>query len=171
MKICPKCGKSDTNMEFIGSLCVDCYAKQIEISYETAELKKCSICKRRIVKNKSVDFEETDLKGIVEKTLSGIIRIIKTACTECNKKTGGYFEAIIQLRSDNKARTEQFASGIIKKIEEESFIAKIEELKNGFDLYVGDRKVALKAVKGFNLPFTTASQLAGKKDGNDLYRI
>ncbi len=203
------CGKTEDEAKFANSKCTECYAKQVDVRYETAGLKMCSICEKLIVANKTEALAEESLTAIVrknlkskdnivgvtvefnriknaiefngivkieasgiivEKPLNGTIRVAKTACSECNKKTGGYFEAIIQIRSDNKKRAEQFATGIIKKIEDDSFIAKIDELKNGFDLYVGNKKTALKAVQEFKLPFTTSSKLAGRKDGNDLYR-
>ena len=52
----------------------------------------------------------------------------------------------------------------------ESFVAKVEELKEGTDIYVGSHKTATDVLSRLKLAYTQANKLAGKKRGKNLYR-
>jgi len=90
-------------------------------------------------------------------------------CTSCSQRSGGYFEAIIQLRGD-PAKIARKTALIKAMVGNESFVAKVEELKEGTDIYVGSFKVATNVLSKLKLAYTQANKLAGKKKGKNLYR-
>lgn len=91
----------------------------------------------------------------------------KTQCPSCSHQSGGYHEAIVQLRGPNH---EKLAEKITADIEQTSFITAITAQKNGVDLMVGSKKVALEAVTATRKKFTTTSKLITEKDGKKIYR-
>ena len=91
-------------------------------------------------------------------------------CPECNKKSGGYFEAIIQLRGPD-ARISKYAKLFTEMLEREgTFISKMVELKEGLDLYAGSTKSTLAIIKRLGLTYGISTSLAGQKQGKRLYR-
>ena len=111
----------------------------------------------------------------VEQCKETLIRINSMQCDECSRKTSGYFEAIIQVRCKigeevDHDKIMKKAEAIAKKIlKEGAFIAKVEEQKEGIDLYVSNTRTAVSVVSGYG-KYTLATQLAGQKQGKQLYR-
>ena len=93
----------------------------------------------------------------------------KRICTECSRSSSQYFEAIIQLRGD-PIKVGRMAGMMTNKLEERTFIPKIEELKEGLDIYCGSRNEAIAALNVFKLGFLRTEKLAGEKNGKRLYR-
>ncbi|MCX6769613.1 MAG: NMD3-related protein, partial [Candidatus Micrarchaeota archaeon] len=93
----------------------------------------------------------------------------KCMCSECGRAGSQYFEAIIQLRGDPK-RVEKMAEILIRRIESRSFIPKIEELKEGLDIYCGSRNEGIAALNSQKLGFVRTEKLAGERNGKRLYR-
>lgn len=107
----------------------------------------------------------------VHKVIIIPFKIEKTQCEECSLRSGGYFEAVIQLRGD-VAKIEPAAKKIAALIEaKKSSISKIKELKEGLDLYVASKRAAHNAINDLKFGFNSSQTLAGKKDGKDLYRV
>lgn len=105
-------------------------------------------------------------------------------CPACGKLASGYFEAIIQIRFDkekNERKAKRILSKAEKRIKEEyssdplSAIVRKQVLSNGFDLYIGSRKAASKAVsrikKGFSVKVIRSKKLVGAKGGKKRYRF
>jgi NMD protein affecting ribosome stability and mRNA decay len=57
-----------------------------------------------------------------------------------------------------------------KKLQERTFIPKMEELKEGVDIYCGSRNEAIATLNVFKLGFLRTEKLAGEKNGKRLYR-
>ena len=96
--------------------------------------------------------------------------------TQSNSKHSGYFEAIIQIRPKN----EEILNYIIKKTEERKnvFISKIEQLKEGLDIYISSQRFAialgrkLKASrKNGTLKITRSLYSKNRQTGKNIYRI
>jgi nonsense-mediated mRNA decay protein 3 len=104
-----------------------------------------------------------------EKKTTRTIALLPTMCTGCSQKSGGYFEAIIQLRGDPE-KIARKAALIKAMIGNDSFVAKVEELKEGLDIYVGSFRSATNVLSRLKLSYTQANKLAGKKRGKNLYR-
>ena len=82
-----------------------------------------------------------------------------------------YFEAILQLR--------EISQEVLDFVQEEITkyhipVAKVEELKNGFDFYLADNKFAKalgkKLQDNFGGEKISTSSIYGQKDGKEIYR-
>ncbi len=115
------------------------------------------------------------------------VKINRMVCPECSKFMSGYYEAVIQLRADNRFPDEEEINSIdliitdnINKIAKKNKMAYISEravLKEGIDYYVGSYKVAKRiasAIKDHVGGVVKESpRLMGrdKSAGKDLYRV
>ncbi|HUW43160.1 MAG TPA: NMD3-related protein [Thermoplasmata archaeon] len=113
------------------------------------------------------------------------VRLKKDTCQRCGKKSGHYYEAIIQLRAPSTesgaGRIEQ-ARGIVlsrvRKMGEQSrniFISKEEKVQGGYDFYLSSsttaKAIARDLTKAFGASSKTSNSMAGRKDGQDLSRM
>ncbi len=200
MYICPKCGTQEGTKKFIGPFCIDCYYFRINVpdKVELQQCKRCLKIKfgskwTRSSERKIKDYVKSKFKGeftnaeflldkkkalfIIEKD-GAKTEIEKTInfnfnldiCPECNKKAGGYFEAIIQLRG-NSDRIKKYFRIFEKELDKvETFVSKVVELKEGLDIYVGNTRVVLAIIKRLGLRHTISTKLAGQKQGKRVYR-
>lgn len=92
-------------------------------------------------------------------------------CPDCSRMSGGYFEAIVQLRGDNPPRLKQFADSLEKRLKEKTFVSKVDEKKEGLDLYIGSSKAVIDDFNKRGIPCKMSSKIFGKdKEGRTLYR-
>jgi nonsense-mediated mRNA decay protein 3 len=114
---------------------------------------------------------EFNAEGITVKRIIPVrLRISQTQCRECSLRSGGYFEAVIQLRGD-RDKIEKLANRLSHRIErEEGFVSKTEEKKEGLDLYISNKQAAHKAINWMKLSFNSSRTLAGMREGKELYR-
>ena len=101
----------------------------------------------------------------------------RQACTVCGKRRAGYYEAIIQIRgAKNKEVLELVQSEleIMFVDDESSYVSRVEEKKEGIDVYVGAkipaRKAIEKAKKIYNVETKRSYKLAGTKNGKPVSR-
>jgi nonsense-mediated mRNA decay protein 3 len=114
------------------------------------------------------------------------VRILRTACDICSRESGGYFEAIIQIRAAGRFPTEEerkrcsaiareAMEGMRKKGDRLAFISSVLEQKEGVDLYMGSmnasRQVCRLIISELGGNFSESPTLVGMKDGKNLYRI
>lgn len=114
------------------------------------------------------------------------VRIQRTACDMCSRESGGYFEAIIQIRAAGRFPTEEEkkrCSAIAreametmrKKGDRLAFISYVQEQKEGVDLYMGSmnasRQVCRLIISELGGSFSESPTLVGMKDGKNLYRV
>lgn len=89
----------------------------------------------------------------------------KRMCIDCQKRSGGYFEATVQIRPKF-----EWALPKIKTVEE---IVKVEELKEGYDVYMINKasanKIAARLAKWI-IERKDTRKLFGEKDGASVYR-
>jgi nonsense-mediated mRNA decay protein 3 len=183
-KICPSCGRSD--IEFIGSLCKDCYLKNNKFMEApgTIEIVSCKNCDwirggsvENVVKSKvktktpgdltfkgdKIEFE-AEIDGVkIKEELPVKIKFIKRFCEECGRIKSGYYEGIIQIRNDQIEK-------IIDNLQKNTFISKIEKQKNGADVYTGSTKQTKKTLRKMGLKFSESKKLYGMRKGRNLYR-
>ncbi|VVB98504.1 NMD3 family protein [uncultured archaeon] len=200
MHQCPRCGAGEGTKKFVGPFCIDCYEFTIKIpdKLEMRRCKRCGSVKLRgewtpftmkkvtdWVKSKfkgeftSVEFDAEENLAVftierdgskvqIEKMIN--FEVLVDMCPECNKKSGGYFEAIVQLRG-NEARIKKYARIFAERLEKEgTFISKVAELKEGLDLYVGSTKAAMSVITRLGLKYGISTSLSGQKQGKRLYR-
>lgn len=131
------------------------------------------------------------LKGLlyntpVEGTCSVEIIWNKEQCDRCNRISGSYYEGIVQVRAEGRTPGTfelQMSAGIAQQVEDSlqaggerlSFIADMNETRDGLDITVGSQHIgtlisqAIIAQLGGR--FSTHPKLVGEKNGRQLYRI
>lgn len=194
--ICPKCGKTSDKVAFIDAFCVECYPVNIKVP-DTVELEQCTRCGRARLKGEWTTCNERKISELVLSKCRGdfesaeydlerqtavfvtrhgakVERVIpvemkKTICPQCSRISGGYFEAIIQLRG-NKAKMEKYALMLISRLEKKTFIAKTEEKDEGLDLYVGNSKAVVALMGNLGVRALITKKLVGRDQGKRLYR-
>ena len=90
-------------------------------------------------------------------------------CTECERSSGNYHEAIVQLRGD-PARVASALKRISRRLEHRTFIAKVVPMHGGEDIYVGVKKDVEEIIRRENYKFVRTEKLVGQKEGGRLYR-
>jgi len=200
MKFCFICGKKTEKL--IEGYCEDCYNKSfnlIEVP-EKIEIFQCKKCDKLRQKNAFADTKVEDLikskikilgksvkikinenkifaKGFLknskkakEETHEINIKIIKTICPECSKRFGGYYESIIQLRGNV---FEEILDFIDIQINKRTFY-RIETVKEGFNLYIGNKNIANQVAENLNKKYKfkikKSFKLFTKKEGKDIYK-
>jgi nonsense-mediated mRNA decay protein 3 len=114
------------------------------------------------------------------------VRITREACDTCSRISGGYFEAIIQIRATNRQpspeelqKCMQICNEVIdrmsKKGDRFAFISNSAEDKDGVDLYVGStttsRHICREIESYLGGSSTESPTLHGRKEGKDIYRV
>ena len=193
-RYCPKCGKSDIDAPFHGEMCMEC-AKISIGELDNVHVTICAKCgsvvdRGRKKKEVTVQDEATrqlklkgtnpayseDMASVEYDTPSGRIKrdllvlIRKEQCVVCARSNSQYFEAIIQVRGEDRLKVERMVEILITRVESRSFIPKIDELKEGIDIYCGSRNEAIAALNAQKLGFVRTEKLAGEKNGKRLYR-
>ncbi|MFH0834803.1 MAG: NMD3-related protein [Candidatus Micrarchaeota archaeon] len=192
-KICARCGKADDG-SFTSAFCPQC--EPVTHKRLPEDVVKCPKCGRFFVRGvwtkcdalgalngmfqprgytvKNIIVIKRTKKTILEAELEpkrfvGVLLELKQ-CQECSLRSGGYHEAVIQVRGDDKERIRQAAERLIHKISATTFIAKVEEKKEGIDIQVGRKRAALEAVDWMHLPRTQSNKLIGMHEGKRLMR-
>ena len=131
------------------------------------------------------------LKGLfyntlVEGTCSVEIIWNKEQCDRCNRISGNYYEGIVQVRAEGRKPSTyeiQMSFGIAQQVEDSiqaggerlSFIADMNETKEGLDITVGSQHIGTLISQGIIAQlggrYTTHPKLVGEKNGRQLYRI
>lgn len=114
------------------------------------------------------------------------VKVEKGVCPDCSKYYSGYYEAVIQLRADDRKlldeeirKADEFISNEIQRLCKTNKLAYVTErivLKEGIDYQVGSHNVAHKIVvnlqKQFGGTITQSRKIVGhdKSRSKDLYR-
>lgn len=113
------------------------------------------------------------------------VRLERKSCDRCRLIAGGYYEAIVQFRAENRvptseeiSRCKDIATNIINQLQKSdrmTFISDMRELKEGIDIYVvpihaGDQ-VSKAITEIFGGQISRSAKLAGRREGKDIYRV
>jgi nonsense-mediated mRNA decay protein 3 len=116
---------------------------------------------------------------------SSEIRIKYEQCKVCSKIAASYYDAIIQIRSDERPLSDDEVETCLDIVEDQMekhqendksiFISKIEKLHGGFDFYISNQNVAKSIVKKLQNALggtvTSSSSQAGQKDGKEIFKM
>ncbi len=106
-------------------------------------------------------------------------------CGNCSRQAGGYYESVLQVRSEEalgRAEREEI-EGLVNKLlssiaqkDRKAFLSDFKPLRDGMDFYVGSIKVAKKLAEMLREKFggeiSESPKLFGRdKSGKDLYRV
>ncbi|HVL49516.1 MAG TPA: NMD3-related protein [Candidatus Thermoplasmatota archaeon] len=113
-------------------------------------------------------------------------RVKNATCLRCSRIQGGYYEAVIQLRAEDRdiddeelARARAVASRAIERIvgdgDRNAFVLKDEFHHGGLDVYVGTINAARILAKALSNEMggrqRESAKLVGQKDGRDIFRL
>ncbi len=180
--------KSDdeTEIDFLSQLLY----KHILFSLEDQHQIKCSLFfpdKIKLTQEKDIisraEFSKDD--NLPVESYDMIIKTREINCTHCAKKSGGGFDAIVQIRiqhTRDKPRLQELLEAI-RKIEFEQnhknlsfFITKVDWVTNGFDLKVSKNAMSRALMNGMKTKFPIeikhSRKLVGinQENGTKLYR-
>ena len=198
--VCPTCGRTSDKVAFIEAFCVDCYPIKVKTpdSVQLERCKRCEKMHLQGVwvpysPKKIADYitskcrgdfslavydvetqraEFTIVKGDEKLKISKQIPLLigVTICPTCSRMSGGYFEAIIQLRGRNRLELERYAAMLIRRLEKVTFITKTEEKDEGLDLYIGSSKPVMRMMVDLGVKAVISKKLVGRDQGKRLYR-
>jgi nonsense-mediated mRNA decay protein 3 len=114
-------------------------------------------------------------------------RVVGRTCTDCGRRSGRYYTALLQLRGDADPRTRR-PKELRRRLEAvwadlvhesrgdwKAAVGWREELPEGWDVYFTDtlaaRSVARLAKQQFGAKLTESASLFGRKNGQDVYRV
>lgn len=97
------------------------------------------------------------------------VNVVKNICPDCVRKSGGYFEAIIQLRG-KAGKVRRYERLFKKMLAKKTFVTKEEELREGLDLYIGSSRAVVEMLAELGVRAKMSRKLAGQKEGRRLYR-
>jgi nonsense-mediated mRNA decay protein 3 len=108
--------------------------------------------------------------AVAKKKIRAAIKVKPATCQDCGRRSGGYYEAIIQLRGP-LSKVEREAGRIADLAERfGGFAVKVEELKEGTDLYISSDRAARLAMAQRGMHWKHSAKLAGMKAGKKLLR-
>ncbi|WP_413823556.1 MULTISPECIES: 60S ribosomal export protein NMD3 [unclassified Methanobrevibacter] len=115
------------------------------------------------------------------------VKLNHNVCPNCSKKESGYYEAVIQLRADNREIKQEELNkieGVVQhtinkqaKKDKLAYIPQILTPKEGFDYYIGSYKTAKKIINNLKNEIGGESKESprliseDKSTGKGLYRI
>lgn len=124
------------------------------------------------------DFEELNFEVSIP------TRRLRNSCLTCNKITGSYYEAILQIRTLEaeynslvehvKDEAVKIMQGLNRK-DPESFISTVTKVPEGLDIYLGKRadgnKLSRYIKEHYLSTMKLSKTLAGIRDGTKFYRF
>jgi len=122
-----------------------------------------------------------------EVPLAVSVRTVHRTCTDCSRRSGRYYTAIVQLRGGaddrrekavpRRARLAEIWDAIVGEARSDwrGALSWREELPEGWDIYFTEtlaaRSIARLARQRFGASLTESASLFGRKDGRDVYRV
>lgn len=117
--------------------------------------------------------------------LSTILRLKRGSCDQCSKQKGSYYEAVLQVRGDERSMNKDAEREIermvrdrvaaMRKSSRGAFISKIERVKGGLDFYFSTAKAAGAVAREIQdtrcAEYKESSSLWGRRDGEEVYRM
>jgi nonsense-mediated mRNA decay protein 3 len=188
--VCVHCGvfkyKNTWMQENLEKVLVRYIKNSFKISNQLKKIKiepQCSEEKERINCQVSITGFIDDQK-IVEKH-QVFVRLKQNVCNVCSKQFGGYHEAIIQVRAEDRDLTENeldrivlFVFKMVENMQEKGqrgvFLADYGEEHGGFDFFLSNKQAAYNITKKLQEEYggniKKSSKNIGMKEGKQIYR-
>lgn len=121
---------------------------------------------------------EEDVEGArMQQEVATTIVVEPTQCPTCAKFHGGYYTYTIQIRGEHTEEALERVMGRAATVTEEDredFVADVEEVRGGFDVYCSTRAMAeelLSVLKAhYDVTEQRSRELVGEDDGQRVYR-
>lgn len=108
----------------------------------------------------------------VEEAHEADFHVNKIICPSCSRRHSGYYEAVLQLRGFDENGLEKLV-GVFDMLKEKTFY-RVNEVKGGFDIKVGNKLVVVSAAsdvrKKFPSEMKKSFSIVTKIDGRDVHR-
>ncbi len=156
-------------LELVLSHSLDKEARDAELTFEVEEVQNMGRDVYRVVG--VLDGKD---RTVVE------IKLTRKLCESCRYRSGGYYEATLQLRGD-----EDFLANMLELVEDiankwrefdkKSFITSMEGVRGGIDVKLGSKRLAKKIVSQAkkykkDIIIKCSKKLKTVKDGKKIYR-
>ncbi len=183
--ICPKCGAYRVNRKWVYDHQERALKKQMLSSVKLPDKAfSAGDPELKEVSDQMSEFNVTvtsDEGFSFTRSTQVIMRGSLESCPVCDRKSGSYFEAILQIRFEDPQNTD-FLDDLLGEVgnvpdpsDPNQFISKFVQLPEGIDVYLGSRKLAERMVKHISASYPGYRQnsktIAGRKDGKDIYRF
>ena len=114
------------------------------------------------------------------------VRIKQNTCNICSREAGGYYEAIVQIRAEQRTftdaemRTIRLAvEAMVRQLQKNGkrglFITDYTEKREGLDFFISEKttafSIAKKIQEQFGGDFKQSASSAGMKDSRQVYRM
>ncbi|MDZ7687663.1 MAG: NMD3-related protein [Halobacteriales archaeon] len=112
------------------------------------------------------------------------VRLKHETCPTCAKRSGGYYESVVQIRAEGREPTEdeteralEHAYGIAGRDygDRDTFVTKTQEVRGGLDIYMSTNdagmQVARRMTDEYGGSYDDSATLVGEKEGEELYRV
>lgn len=172
LQICSNCRKvkTDTGWEFENE--EEFVKKEVRDHIET----KYEVSLDIQLKKKGKDYSaKIKARGKIppskkekEQEATVLVKVTRHLCPMCQKRRGGYYEAVIQVRGEHKERIMDNLDNFLKGDD----LTKIEPVKGGYDIFLMEKGKAKKVAKQLsdNYKIKESYKLAGVKKDKKLYR-
>ncbi|MEA3190426.1 MAG: ribosomal export protein [Thermoplasmata archaeon] len=115
-----------------------------------------------------------------------LVRMRRSVCDRCSRMFGGYYAAVLQFRATQRDVTRHELERAHKVVGDEldrmrasghrdAFLTKSGPVPGGFDYYLGDieaaRIISRQVASRLGATVVETAKLAGRKEGEDIYRV
>ncbi len=192
--VCSHCGATLKHDKWIQAgyyddeIIADAITKDITINekLEDPEFYVEILNNRNTVYDCLIHISGSILNEYIEKDYPIEVKVERSVCPDCSKFYSGYYEAVIQLRADERRltddeirRADEFISSEIQRLSKTNKLAYVTKrivLKEGVDYQVGSynaaHKICVNMQKQFGGIITESHKIVGhdKSKSKDLYR-
>lgn len=188
--ICRECSRYFTgqwmdaqapNARFLETLAKEALQRHLSHGHGSAKTEIRVLGSRPKGKGLTAELEVTASSGSNDTEFRSKLRtsleVKQVLCPVCSKKAGGYYEAIVQLRSDSIEKIAEEALKVLNQLVKKDKLAFIVEKTtqaSGVDLKIGSARAARALATHFKSRYKAhvkeTATLVGRKEGKNIYR-
>lgn len=191
ISFCPRCSAYRYKNTWVQEPFPDVLKRYIKDAFTiSSELKNVHI-ESHCTEQDRVLLCSVSISGLLEDQViteqhSLTVRVKHNTCDICSREAGGYYEAILQIRTQQRVFSDQELAVLRSAVEsmvgqyQESgkrglFITDIDEKREGLDFYLSEKttafSIAKKIQEQYGGDFKQSAASAGMKDSRQLYRM
>ena len=112
------------------------------------------------------------------------VRLSRETCPTCAKRSGGYYESVVQIRAEGRDPTDEETDRALEHAyaiagrdyaDRDTFVTETREVRGGLDIYMSTsdagQQVARRMTEEYGGGYDDSATLVGEKDGEELYRV
>jgi nonsense-mediated mRNA decay protein 3 len=189
--LCPHCSSYKYKNTWVQEDFDDILSRYIKDAFTISpELKNVAIQTQCIeqdrVKRCTVSITGTLEGHVITEQHPLTVRIRGCTCDICSRAAGGYYEAIIQIRAEQRtipdeelATLRRAVESLVEQMQESGkrglFITDYDETRQGLDFFLSEKttafSIAKKIQEQFGGEFKQSASTAGMKDSKQVYRM